>query len=109
MGLPTWDQPSSACLATRIPFGTPIKKEQLARIGGPKRPYGRWVLRNAVCGSTDQSLGIEVREKDFPKVMNKRTKAALEQTLTALGFTYITLDLQGLRSGSMNAVLTKNS
>ena len=41
--------------------------------------------------------------------MNKRTKAALEQTLTALGFTYITLDLQGLRSGSMNAVLTKNS
>ena len=109
LGLSTWDQPSSACLATRIPFGTPIKKEELARIGKAEaalRSLGFKECRLRVHGPIAR---IEVREKDFPKVMNKRTKATLERTLRALGFTYITLDLQGLRSGSMNAVLTKNS
>jgi uncharacterized protein len=109
LGLPTWDQPSSACLATRIPFGTPIKKEQLTRIGRAEAAFRSLGFRECRLRVHGPIARIEIREKDFPKVMNKKTKAALEQTLTALGFTYITLDLQGLRSGSMNAVLTKNS
>ncbi len=109
LGLPTWNQPSSACLATRIPFGTPIKKEQLSRIGQAEAALRSLGFRECRLRVHGPIARIEVREKDFPKIMNKRTKAALEQTLTSLGFTYITLDLQGLRSGSMNAVLTKNS
>jgi pyridinium-3,5-biscarboxylic acid mononucleotide sulfurtransferase len=109
LGLPTWDQPSSACLATRIPFGTPITKKQLTRIGRAEAALRSLGFRECRLRVHGPIARIEVREKDFPQVMNKRTRAALEQTLKALGFTYITLDLQGLRSGSMNAVLTKNS
>ena len=108
LGLPTWDQPSSACLATRIPFGTPIKKEELTRIGRAEAALRSLGFRECRLRVHGPIARIEIREKDFPKLMNKTTKAALEQTLTALGFTYITLDLQGLRSGSMNAVLKKD-
>jgi pyridinium-3,5-biscarboxylic acid mononucleotide sulfurtransferase len=109
LGLPTWDQPSSACLATRIPFGTPIKKEHLARIERAEAAFRSLGFRECRLRVHGPIARIEVREKDFPKVMNKGARAVLERTLIALGFTYITLDLQGLRSGSMNAVLTKNS
>ena len=107
LGLPNWDQPSRACLATRVPYGQPLSGPLLKRIargrGGVRRsgfpgipPPGPWVHR------PNRGPGKRVPPPD------ETEKPGVPDTNPdGLGFTYITLDLQGLRSGSMNAVLTK--
>ncbi|MBN1247356.1 MAG: ATP-dependent sacrificial sulfur transferase LarE [Anaerolineae bacterium] len=103
LGLPTWDKPSTACLASRIPYGTPITEEALRQIGEAEQilkdlGFGQLRVRHH-----DTVARIEVPVEDFERVLDHRF--SLVTAFEALGYTYVTLDLSGFRSGSMNKVL----
>jgi len=109
LGLPTWNKPSFACLSSRFPYGQRITSEKLAQVDQAEtflRQLGFGQLR---VRHHENIARIEVPREDFPLV----TGAMLDRIvakLKDLGFVYVTLDLQGLRSGSMNEVLfTVNS
>ncbi len=100
LGLPTHNKPSLACLASRIPYGTRIETDVLKRIEGSEqflRGLGLGQVRVRYHG---QVARIEVTEEDFDKVMAHRDE--IGDALNKLGFLYVTLDLKGYRTGSMN-------
>lgn len=103
MGLPTWNSPSSACLATRIPYGTGITSDRLKKAHDAETAlhcFGFTQLRVRNHGDVAR---IEVPEAEIDSVIKYR--ADIVDKLKKIGFTYVTLDLEGFRSGSMNEVL----
>jgi pyridinium-3,5-biscarboxylic acid mononucleotide sulfurtransferase len=103
MGLPNWSKPSSACLASRIPYGTPLTREVLTQVGQGEavlRELGLQQLRVRHHGDVAR---IEIPPEDFGLLLERREQ--LVEAFKALGYTYITLDLKGFRSGSMNEVI----
>ena len=106
LGLPTHDKPSLACLASRIPYGTRIETEVLERIERAEeflRSIGIGQVRVRYHGHVAR---IEVLEDDFGKVMALRDE--IGDALKQIGFLYVTLDLKGYRTGSMNEGLAMN-
>jgi pyridinium-3,5-biscarboxylic acid mononucleotide sulfurtransferase len=104
LGLPTADLPAQACLASRIPYGeriTPEKLHQVAQAEDALRDLGFWPCRVRHHGSIAR---VEVEEAELASAAGER-RTEIVGRLRALGFTYVTLDLRGLRSGSMNEVL----
>lgn len=100
--LPTWDKPAMACLATRIPFGDPISAELLQRIDRAEDILWRkGYVECRVRVHRDVAL-IEIPEADFPAFLGQQ--AEITEAMLKLGFRFITLDLKGLRSGSLNPV-----
>lgn len=104
MGLPTWDKPAMACLASRVPYGQAVTADKLHRI-----ERAETVLKDlgfAECRVRDHEdlARIEVPPDQIARVAE--CGQALVASLKALGYTYVTLDLQGFRSGSMNEVLS---
>lgn len=104
-GLPGWDKPALACLASRIPYGTPISVEVFSQIERAEN-----VVRALVGRARDLRVRhhrdvarIEVEPGDFGPLIAQRDQVV--SALKALGYTYVTLDLAGFRSGSMNEVL----
>lgn len=103
MGLPTWGRPSQACLATRIPYGTEITKDRLIMADEAEKAlhcYGFTQLRVRYHGDLAR---IEVPEGSLADALKYRED--IVDRLKKIGFTYVTLDLAGFRSGSMNEVL----
>ncbi len=106
LGLPTAVKPSSACLASRIPFGTPITRERLHQVetgGGFPARIGSHPA--AECRHHGEVARIEVTAPEFYLVLNNRDWIVKEFKM--LGFTYVTMDLQGFRSGSMEEPLRR--
>ena len=103
LGLPNWDKPSAACLSSRIPYGTSITLETLSQVEGAELALRQMGLGQVRVRHHDQIARIEVEPDDFEQVLAHREQI-LEQ-LKSLGYTYVTLDLAGFRSGSMNEVL----
>lgn len=98
----TWDKPSSPCLATRIPYGIEITDELLKMIHDSEnfiKSLGFRLVRVRVHGSLAR---IEVDEKDIEKILDPSIRSAIESDLRDRGFAYITLDITGYRTGSMN-------
>lgn len=107
-GLPVWDKPARACLATRFPYGETLTREALQRADRAEerlRALGFAQCRVRVHGGI--LARIEVPEEDLAELFRQR-KAA-EQALRDLGYAYVTMDLRGYRSGSMNATRKENS
>ena len=105
LGLPTWDKPAAACLSSRIPYGTPVTTDLLRRIEAAEefvRSLGFRELRVRHHGDVAR---VEVPVSEFSQAMSKH--AELTGGLKALGWLYVTLDLDGLRTGSMNEALGK--
>ena len=103
LGLPTWDKPAMACLASRVPYGRPITAAVLGRI-----EQAEAVLKGlgfAACRVRDHEpvARIEVPVDELGRLVALRSH--IVGALKSAGYTYVTLDLQGLRSGSMNEVL----
>lgn len=108
-GLPTSEKPSYACLSSRFPYHTSIDKAKLKRIDAAENllyDLGFKVVR--VRYHDDKTARVEIGVKEFSMLLNEETRQAILQGLKSLGFVYITLDLQGFRSGSMNEVLTED-
>ena len=103
MGLPTWDKPAMACLASRIPYHEPITAEKLARIERAEdalRDLGFAHCRVRTHGTVAR---IEVPPADVPRVAARA--AEVTAALKAAGYAYVALDLEGYRMGAMNEVL----
>jgi uncharacterized protein len=112
MGLAIWDKPASACLSSRIPYGTQVTRERLAQIGGLEAELRRLGLRqvrvrwHALGGAAgDRALArVEVAKDELPAAFDARD--AIVEAAKRFGFAYTTLDLQGYRMGSHNEVIT---
>ncbi|HSQ93566.1 MAG TPA: ATP-dependent sacrificial sulfur transferase LarE, partial [Methanoregula sp.] len=103
LGLPVWEKPSAACLASRIPYGDEITEEKLRRIEGAEAflaSMGMGQVRVRLHGNLAR---IEVHKEDMERILEQQT--AVVRHLRSLGFAYITLDIEGYRSGSMDEVL----
>ena len=109
-GLPTWDKPAMACLASRIPYGTPVTIENLSRVGQAEQ-YVRGLgvrqlrVRHHVLPSGDALARIETDEAGLSVVLERRPE--ITEHLKSLGYLYVTVDLVGYRSGSMNEALRR--
>jgi uncharacterized protein len=107
LGLSTWDKPSYACLASRIPYGTEIKSELLVKIGEAEnylRELGFGQLRVRHHGNLAR---IEIERQELPGIMKDNLMDKINKRFGELGYIYVTLDLKGYRTGSMNEVLAK--
>lgn len=109
LGLPNWDRPAAACLASRIPCGDPVTPALLRRIAAGEKALQELGLREYRLRSHGSLARIEVRPEDLERVWEGKNRAALIRSLKKLGYRYLTLDLEGLRSGSLNEIPTKNA
>ena len=103
LGLDVWDKPAAACLSSRIPYGSPVTLEKLTRIDRAESSLKALGFRQCRVRDHSDVARIEIESGLIPSLLEKREEitAALKQA----GFTYITIDLEGFRSGSMNEVM----
>ena len=105
MDLPVWDKPAQACLSSRIPYGTPVSVEALTQIARAEeylRGLGLCQLRVRHHGNVAR---IEVPPSDFASLLDEEVRNGITNHFRSIGYSYVTLDLDGFRSGSMNEVL----
>jgi len=108
MGLPTWDLPSMACLASRIPYGTPLTAESLKRVDAAESALRRgFALRQLRVRDHFPVARIEVPESEIDRLAETGVRERVVQALQALGYRFVTLDLEGFRSGSLNETLSE--
>lgn len=105
MGLPTWDKPAQACLSSRIPYGIPVSVEALTRIARAEEFLRGLGLRQLRVRHHDTIARIEVEPRDFALLIEDATRQRVTEYFRTIGYTYVTLDLSGFRSGSLNEVL----
>lgn len=102
MGLPTWDKPAMACLASRIPYGSPITIEKLKMVGEAEEFLFGIGFRQLRVRHHGHTARIELESRDITKLMEKDMREKVIGRLKKLGFTHISVDLEGYVSGSMN-------
>jgi uncharacterized protein len=103
-GLPTWDKPAMACLSSRLPYGTPVTVEALERVGAAEAFLRSLGARQLRVRHHNDVARIEVEPQDMAVLVEQRERIVAR--LKELGYKYVTLDLAGFRSGSLNEVLT---
>lgn len=108
-GLPTWDKPATPCLSSRIPHGTPVQIEALARINDSEQYLRSLGIRQVRVRHHDRIARIEVGIEDLPILVSPEHRAEIVATLKSFGYTYVTLDLAGYRTGSLNESLKLKS
>ena len=101
-GLPTWDKPAYACLLTRIPHNNTVNPNDLIRIGLAEKFLMDSGFRAVRVRSHNNLARIEVTREDIPKLANISLSKKITNKLKQLGFIYVTLDLEGYRTGSLN-------
>ncbi|MEN6549555.1 MAG: ATP-dependent sacrificial sulfur transferase LarE [Armatimonadia bacterium] len=109
LDLPTADLPAQACLASRFPYGSPItaeKLQQVARAESSLRALGFATIRVRHYGDLAR---LEIPTVDLPRLFSNQTRDGVVAAVKEAGFTYVTADLQGFRSGSMNEILSGNA
>jgi len=104
-GLPTWDKPSSPCLSSRFPYGTEINLERLKQIAACELFMKDLRFREFRVRYHGDLARIEVAPNEFDRLFERETREAISQKFKEVGFNYVSLDLQGYRTGSLNEVL----
>jgi uncharacterized protein len=104
-GLRIWDKPASACLSSRIEYGRPVTREALTAVEQGEDALRSLGFRQFRVRHHGQIVRIEIAPEELPRALTSEMAAELTRTFKALGFAYVTLDLEGFRSGSMNALL----
>lgn len=103
--LPTWNKPSFACLSSRFPYGTKITPDKLLVVGEAEDYLRSLGFNELRVRHHDKIARIEINKKDFPKLLEMAEEVS--QKIKGLGYLYVTLDLEGFRSGSMNLSLSE--
>jgi pyridinium-3,5-biscarboxylic acid mononucleotide sulfurtransferase len=106
LDLPTWDKPSSPCLSSRFPYGTEINLERLKKVAASEQFMKELGFREFRVRYHGDLARIEVAQNEFPRWFDKATRDTVVQKFKEIGFQYISLDLQGYRTGSLNESLT---
>ena len=107
-GLPTWDKPASPCLSSRIAYGTTVTIERLSKVDRGEAIMREFGFREFRVRHHDTLVRLEIAPGEMDRVLNREVIEQLAARFRELGFKYVTLDLQGFRSGSMNEVLPLN-
>jgi uncharacterized protein len=104
-GLQNWNRPASACLSSRIEYGRPVTREALAAIEAGEDSLRELGFRQARVRHHGDIVRIEIAREEFARAFTPEMAGRLVPIFQKLGFKYVTLDCEGYRSGSMNAVL----
>jgi pyridinium-3,5-biscarboxylic acid mononucleotide sulfurtransferase len=104
-GLPTWDRPASACLSSRLPYGTEVTPQRLALVERGEAALRELGFRQFRVRLHDKLARIEIAPEELPRAMTAEMGAAIAERVKGAGFLYVALDLEGYRQGSLNAAL----
>jgi pyridinium-3,5-biscarboxylic acid mononucleotide sulfurtransferase len=104
-GLPTWDRPASACLSSRIPYGTPVTIQNVKTVEVGEEELRALGFRQFRVRFHSEVVRIEIAREELEKAFTLEMAGKLTAIFKNLGFKYVTLDLEGYRQGSMNEVL----
>ena len=104
-GLATWDRPASACLSSRLPYGTEVTPERLLLVEQGEAILRELGFRQFRVRLHDQLARIEIAAEELPQAMTPEMGANIAQRFKNAGFLYVALDLEGYRQGSLNAAL----
>ena len=104
-GLPTWDQPASACLSSRIPYGEVVTIEKLSAVDKAEQALRKLGFRQVRVRHHGEIARIEVAREELQRALDSELAARIAAELKALGFGYVTVDLEGYRTGSLNEFL----
>lgn len=107
LGLPTWNQPSYACLASRFPYGQAITSEQLRMVDRAEQVLREHGFAQSRVRHHAAIARIEVAADDLGRLVEPKCREDVVARLKAIGYKYVALDLEGYRTGSMNEVLTE--
>ena len=105
--LPTWDKPASPCLSSRIAYGVPVTIERLSKVERGEEILRSMGFREFRVRVHEEIVRLEIAPDEMAKALNLKITESLADKFRKLGFKYVTLDLQGYRSGAMNEVLEK--
>ncbi|MEM0981034.1 MAG: ATP-dependent sacrificial sulfur transferase LarE [Cyanobacteria bacterium P01_H01_bin.58] len=105
LGLPWWDKPSQPCLSSRFPYGESITTEKLQRVARCERYLRQLGMRNLRVRSAGDTARIELPPEQIKDFVQATDLSRLVEAFQSYGFTYVTLDLEGYRSGKLNQVL----
>jgi pyridinium-3,5-biscarboxylic acid mononucleotide sulfurtransferase len=105
LGLPTWDQPASACLSYRIPYGAEVTVEKLRMVEQAEDVLHSLGFRHCRVRHHGEIARLELDAADLHRAIDEDVRRAIVEDLKTIGFRYISLDLQGYRTGSLNEVL----
>ena len=106
-GLPTWDQPASACLSSRIPYGSPVTVEKLRMIDQGEEALRRLGFTLCRVRHHGDVARLEIAREELDKACNLQMFEALSRELKSIGFRYVAIDVDGYRTGALNEVLTQ--
>jgi len=104
-GLPTWDRPASACLASRLPYGTEVTTERLALVARGEDILRQLGFRQFRVRLHDKLARVEIAPEEMPRAFAPEMASCIAHQLKNVGFTYVALDLEGYRQGSLNEAL----
>jgi len=102
LGLPTWDLPASPCLSSRIAHGVPVTIERLGKVEKAEKFLGDLGFVEYRVRVHDELARVEISKNEMTRILNAEIFELVESEISKLGFKYVTLDMQGFRSGSMN-------
>lgn len=108
-GLPTWDKPAFACLSSRFPYGTRITRDLLRQVDRAEQFLYDLGVRQFRVRHHEDLARIELEPAEIPNVTTKSVRSQIDEHFKSLGYRYVTLDLQGYRSGSLNEGVPKIS
>lgn len=103
--LPTWDKPSLACLSSRFPYYTEIDRKSLRQVARAEAFLKKLGFKQVRVRHHDKTARIEIEPQEFSKIMARKVREEVVKSFKKFGYVYITLDLNGYRTGSMNEVL----
>jgi uncharacterized protein len=101
-GLPVWDEPASACLSSRIPYHSEVTDEKLRTIERAEQVLRTHGFRVCRVRHHDELARIELGRAELPRALEPEMSATIVRELKAIGYRYVTIDLQGYRTGSLN-------
>jgi pyridinium-3,5-biscarboxylic acid mononucleotide sulfurtransferase len=104
-GLRVWDKPASACLSSRIEYGRPVTREALATVERGEDALRALGFRQLRVRHHGEIVRIEIAREELPRALDPAMAAKFASIFKALGFKFVTLDVEGFRSGSMNTLL----
>lgn len=107
-GLSTWDRPASACLSSRVPYGTPVTPETVKTVEVGEEAIKALGFRQFRVRFHGELVRIEIAKDELDRALNPQVARQFAAIFKPLGFHYVTLDLEGYRQGSMNEVLPLN-
>lgn len=106
-GLETWDRPASACLSSRVPYGTPVTPETVKTVEQGEEAIRALGFRQFRVRFHGELVRLEIAKDELPRALTPEMAEAFTAIFKPLGFHYVTLDLEGYRQGSLNAGLKK--